>query len=200
MTNSLKIITELINYLNTFEIEKGKEAIDLKDFILWLNGHVFDQNHSLESSHDEINIDMELTFLLIMQSKHYKSYCKEALINTEINSPDEYSFLYHLSMVDSYRKMELIHIHLLEAPSGIEVIKRLLKKGFIEEFDDKKDKRAKRICITKNGRQETDKLTPHMQEVYSKMAAETTLKEKLHIVSFLKRFNDYHLNNSDFKK
>lgn len=197
MTNSLNIISELINYLNTFEIEKGKEAIDLKDFILWLNGHVFDQNHSMESRHDEINIDMELTFLLIMQTKHYKSYCKEALINTEINSPDEYSFLYHLSMVDSYRKMELIHIHLLEAPSGIEIIKRLLKKGFIEEFDDIEDKRAKRVSLTKKGRQETDKLTPLMQKVYSKMAADTSLNEKLHIISFLKRFNDYHLFNNE---
>jgi len=196
MNNSLNIIAELIKHVKRFENEKGQEPKDVKEFIIWLNQLLFEQYHALESSHDENDIDMELTFLLIMQSKHYKMYCKEALINTDINSPDEYSFLYHLSLVDSFRKMELIHIHLLEAPSGIEVIKRLLKKGFIEEFDDKEDKRAKRVRITNKGKQETDKLTPQMKDVYSKMAAGMTLKEKLHILSFLKRFNDYHQNNN----
>ncbi len=154
----------------------------------------------MESGHDENDIDMELTFLLIMQSKHYKTYCKEVLVDSEINSPDEYSFLYHLSLVDSFRKMELIHIHLLEAPSGIEVIKRLLKKGFIEEFDDKQDKRAKRIKITNEGRVETEKLTPQMQTVYSKMTAKMLLKEKIHIISLLKELNDYHSTPKDKRK
>jgi DNA-binding MarR family transcriptional regulator len=193
MNNYLNIVAELIDHLKRYESEKGREPKDVKEFTIWLNQFVFEQNHSFETSQEENNFDMELTFLLIMQSKHYKMYCKEALVNTEINSPDEYSFLYHLSLVDSFRKMELIHIHLLEAPSGIEIIKRLLKKDFIQEFDDKEDRRAKRIRLTEKGRQETEKLTPQMEEVYSKMAAEMSLKEKLYIVSLLRKLNDYHL-------
>jgi DNA-binding MarR family transcriptional regulator len=196
MSHLLNIINELIDYLKRYEKEKGHEPADVKEFTIWLNQFVYKQKHSLESGHEENSIDMELTFLLIMQNKHYKSYCKQALVNTDINSPDEYSFLYHLSLVESFRKMELIDIHLLEAPSGIEVIKRLLKKGFIEEYDDREDKRAKRIKITEKGRQETDKLTPQMEEVYSKMAAEMTLKEKLHMVTYLQRLNEYHLKNN----
>jgi len=197
MNNSLNIVAELIEQLKRFENEKGQEPHDVKEFTIWLNQVVFEHHTSLEAGHEENDIDMELTFLLIMQSKHYKTYCKEALIDTEINSPDEYSFLYHLSLVDSFRKMELIHIHLLEAPSGIEVIKRLLKKGFIEEFDDKDDKRAKRVRISKKGRQETDKLTPNMKEVYTKMTAEISLNEKIHVISFLRELNDYHLAPKD---
>lgn len=192
MNQSLNIISELIEVLNKFTNEKGNEPKDLKEFVVWLNQLVFEPQHSLESGIRENDIDMELTFLLIMQNKYYKTYCKEALVNTDINSPDEYSFLYHLSLVDSFRKMELIHIHLLEAPSGIEVIKRLLKKGFIEEFDDKEDKRAKRIRITTKGKQEADRITPKMQEVYTKMSAELSLKEKLHVISFLRGISNYH--------
>ena len=192
MNNSLNIVTELVEQLKRFEIEKGQEPKDIKEFTVWLNQAAFEHHTSLESGNGENDIDMQLTFLLIMQSKHYKTYCKEALVDTEINSPDEYSFLYHLSLVDSFRKMELIHIHLLEAPSGIEVIKRLLKKNFIEEFDDADDKRAKRVRITKRGRRETDKLTPNMKEVYSKMTAEISFKEKTHVISILRELNDYH--------
>ena len=200
MNKSLNIVKELVEQLNRFESEKGQEPKDIKEFTVWLNQVVFEHHASMESGHQENDIDMELTFLLIMQSKHYKTYCKDALANTEINSPDEYSFLYHLSLVDSFRKMELIHIHLLEAPSGIEVIKRLLKKDFIEEFDDKDDKRAKRVRITNKGRKETDKITPQMKLVYSKMTAEMSLKEKLYIVSMLKELNDYHLNPKEKRK
>ena len=200
MSNTLNIVKDLIEHLRRFEIEKGQEPQDVKEFAIWLSQLLFESHNSLESNQDESNIDMELTFLLIMQSKHYKTYCKEALINTEINSPDEYSFLYHLSLVDSFRKMELIHIHLLEAPSGIEVIKRLLKRDFIEEYDDKDDKRAKRVRITTKGRKEIDKITPQMKLVYSKMTAEMSLKEKLYAVSLLKGINDYHSTPKDKRK
>jgi len=200
MNNSLNILTELIELLNRFEREKGQEPKDLKEFTIWLSQLLFEPHSSAEHSHEETDINMELTFLLIMQNKHYKTYCKEAFVNTEINSPDEYSFLFHLSLVDSFRKMELVHIHLLEAPSGIEVLKRLLKKGFIEEFDDKNDKRAKRVRITDKGRQEAEKLSPQMKTVYSKMAAEMSLKEKIHVISFLKELNDYHLTPKEKSK
>lgn len=200
MNNSLNIVTELVEQLKRFENEKGQEPKDLKEFTVWLNQVVFEHHTSSESGHGENDIDMELTFLLIMQNKHYKTYCKEALVETEIKSPDEYSFLYHLSLVDSFRKMELIHIHLLEAPSGIEVIKRLLKKDFIEEFDDKEDKRAKRVRITEKGRLETERLTPNMKKVYSKMTAEMSFKEKTHVISFLRELNDYHSTPKDKRK
>lgn len=200
MNNSLNIVAELVEQLERFESEKGHEPKDLKEFTVWLNQVVFEHHNSSESGHGENDIDMELTFLLIMQNKHYKAYCKEALVETEIKSPDEYSFLYHLSLVDSFRKMELIHIHLLEAPSGIEVIKRLLKKELIEEFDDKEDKRAKRVRITEKGRLETERLTPNMKKVYSKMTAEMSIKEKTHVISFLRELNDYHSNPKNRRK
>lgn len=200
MNNSLNIVTALIEQIKRFESEKGQEPQDIKEFTIWLNQVVFEHHTSLKSGHEEDDIDMELTFLLIMQSKHYKMYCKEALVDTEINSPDEYSFLYHLSLVESFRKMELIHIHLLEAPSGIEVIKRLLKKDFIEEFDDPDDKRAKRVRITKKGKQETERLAPNMKQVYSKMTAKMSFKEKTHVISFLRELNEYHSTPKDKRK
>lgn len=192
MNHTINILKELLEYLNRFKKEKGKEVKDVKEFAIWLSKSVFQQDTRMVSDLDENDTDMELTFLLIMQSKYYKTYCKDALANSGINSPDEYSFLYHLSLVDSFRKMELIQIHLLEAPSGIEVIKRLLKKGFIEEFDDNQDKRAKRVKLTEKGREEIKKVTPQMQRVYKKMAAKMPQKEKLQVISLLKEQNDYH--------
>ena len=137
-------------------------------------------------------LDMELTFLLVMQSRYYKAYAKKVLGESELSSPDGFSFLYHLSLAESYRKMELIKMHHLEPPSGIEVLKRLLHKGFIAEFDDAHDKRAKRIRITEKGRTELEGILPKMREVFQLMTAELSLNEKLHAVGLLKQMNDFH--------
>jgi len=85
-------------------------------------------------------------------------------------------------------------MHHLEPPSGIEVLKRLLNKGLIEEFDDKDDKRAKRIKITEKGKKELQLVMPKMSEVFTMMTAELSLNEKLHLLAFLKQINDFHTN------
>ena len=83
-------------------------------------------------------------------------------------------------------------MHLLEPPSGIEVLKRLLKKSLIEEFNDPDDKRARRIRITQKGKTELHKVLPKMEKVFHSMTAEMSLNEKLHVVSFLKSMNEFH--------
>jgi DNA-binding MarR family transcriptional regulator len=131
-----------------------------------------------------------------MQSRYYKTYAKRVLGESELTSPDGFSFLYHLSHTDSFRKMELIKMHHLEPPSGIEVLKRLLNKGLIEEFDDADDKRAKRISITGKGKKELQSIMPKMKEVFHLMTAELSLNEKLHAIGFLKQMNDFHTSSS----
>lgn len=197
MEQSINITKELLDYLNAYSKEKSREPKDLREFIVWLSSLFFDTHHSAKMNKNESDLDMELTFLLIMQNRHYKTYSKKVLQNSEMKTPDDFSFLYHLSLIDSFRKMELINIHLLEAPSGIEVLKRLLKKKLIEEFDDPDDKRAKRIRLTKKGSSELKKIVPQMQEVYKHMTAGMNMKEKVHVISFLNKINDFHLNKLD---
>ena len=165
------ILKELITWIEKFEAQSSQDKKNLRDFLIWLNSKVFDESSSHHSVDDINMIDMELTFLLIMQNKHYKSYSKKVLGNSEITSVEGFSFLYHLGLVDSYRKMELIKMHLLEPPSGIEILKRLFKKGLISEFDDPNDKRAVRIKITEKGRNELNKNMKGMQKVFKTMTA-----------------------------
>jgi DNA-binding MarR family transcriptional regulator len=193
MNTSISILKELIQHLEDFE-QKHQKA-NIKDFVMWLNERVFNENQGNKKNQDKSELNMELTHYLVTQNKYFKTYCKAALHDSNLATPDDFSFLYHLTVVDSFRKMELINIHLLEAPSGIEVLKRLHKKGFIEEFDDANDKRAKRIRITKKGQTEVKKLEPKMKEVYHKMSADMNMKEKIHFISLLKKLSDYHSEN-----
>ena len=200
MNTSLNIIGEVISWLELFTEENTSDDESLKSFIIWLNSKLFADEHEGQLNHDTDVLDMELTFLLALQNRHYKAYAKAALGESELSSPEGFSFLYHLSLVDSYRKMELIKMHLIEPPSGIEVLKRLLKKQLIEEYDYRDDKRAKRIRISKTGKKEIQMILPKMQNVFSSMTADMSLNEKLHVVSFLKHMNDYHIKKTNMLK
>jgi DNA-binding MarR family transcriptional regulator len=191
---SIKIIKEIVDWFEQFLKEHPENGFSLESFILWLNSKLFSDNHIDKSEYNPEALDMELSFLLVMQSRYYKAYVKKVLGETELSSPDGFSFLYHLSLVRSYRKMELIKMHHIEPSSGIEVLKRLLNKGFIEEFDDPDDKRAKRTRITETGRKEIQNIMPKMTEVFRLMTAEMSLNEKIHVLAFLKQMNDFHTN------
>jgi DNA-binding MarR family transcriptional regulator len=192
MKSSLDILKEIVNWLEEYQNDNHINEHSLESFIIWLNSRLFSESHAEKSQHNPEMLDMELSFLLVMQSRYYKAYAKKVLGESELTSPDGFSFLYHLSLADSYRKMELIKMHQLEPPSGIEVLKRLLKKGFIKEFDDADDGRAKRISITEKGKKELQHIMPGMKEVFQLMTAELSLNEKLHAVGLLKQLNDFH--------
>ena len=193
MNKTLKVTKELIHWLEEFSQENLETEISLESFIIWLNSRLFEDRQRSQHGQDHGDLDMEVSFLLSLQNRHYKAYAKNALIDSDLSSPEGFSFLYHLNMVESFRKMELIKMHQLEPPSGIEVLKRLIHRKFIEEFDDPDDKRARRIRISETGKQKLQSLLPKMQEVFSSMTAELSLNEKIHLISFLRQMNDYHL-------
>ncbi len=195
MKSSIEIVKEIVQWLEEYQKETPVEKHTLDAFILWLNSRLFSDDSTEKSLHSPEMLDMELSFMLVMQSRYYKAYAKKVLGESELTSPDGFSFLYHLSLVDSYRKMELIRMHHLEPPSGIEVLKRLIKKELIEEFDDPVDKRAKRIYITEKGKKELQRIMPKMSEVFHLMTAEMSLNEKLHVLAFLQQMNDFHMDH-----
>jgi len=194
MKSSLDILKEIVHRLEEYQKEYHADDHSLESFVLWLNSRLFSESHAGKGKQSPEMLDMELSFLLVMQSRYYKTYAKRVLGDSELTSPDGFSFLYHLNHTDSFRKMELIKMHHLEPPSGIEVLKRLSKKGFIAEFDDADDKRAKRIRITEKGKQELQRIMPKMIEVFHLMTAELSLNEKIHALGFLKQMNDFHVS------
>ena len=195
MKSSLEILKEILHWLEEYQKENRSDDSSLESFIIWLNSRLFSGGKVGKSRHSPELLDMELSFVLVMQSRYYKTYAKKVLGESELTSPDGFSFLYHLYHTDSFRKMELIKMHHLEPPSGIEVLKRLLNKGLIEEYDDADDRRAKRIKITDKGKKELQVVMPKMTEVFRLMTAELSLNEKLHMLAFLKQMNDFHTSS-----
>jgi len=177
-----QLLHQLIDRLA--EYEKSNSSATMEDFVIWLSGEYFDSEHS--DQHEE-QLDLMLVFQISMLNKSIKKQTKEVIASSKLSSLDGYSFLLHLEQADSYRKMELIEMHNLEAPTGIEVIKRLLAKGLIEEFNDEVDKRAKRVKMTAAGREELSRLKPQIESRFAHFAKALSTHEKLGLVAAMNK-------------
>jgi DNA-binding MarR family transcriptional regulator len=166
------------------EFNKNNASGTMEDFVVWLSGKFF---QSEESDGHQEQLDLMLAFQISMLNKSIKRQTKEVISESSLSSLDGYSFLLHLENEDSFRKMELIEMHNLEAPTGIEIIKRLLSKGLIQEFNDPEDKRAKRIRMTENGKAELDRLKPLVDAKFKSFAKSLPLNDKLSLVAALNK-------------
>ena len=203
-----ELILGLVSKVREFQQSKSGTQMSIESFAIWLNQQVLigeekdrrtprslkkellKKEKSSEFTTSPINV--QLTLLLYMLSKHFKLYSRKVLHDTDLVSMDGHTFLASLSHTESMTKMELIRAHYMETPSGIEVIKRLLKKGFIEEFDDPNDRRAKRIKITKKGVEEFQATFSDIRKVIEIMAGNLSDRQRINLVGLLDDLNDHH--------
>lgn len=174
------LLKQMIPYME--EYQRIKPSENMEDFVIWLNNKLFAaKDNEVHFAHKELFI----AFKLMHINKELKKQTKLVLSKSNTSSIDEYSFLLHLYYQESFRKMEIVELHNLEAPTGIEIIKRLLKNKLIEEFPDKEDKRAKRIKITENGKIEFETIKPKIDEIFNEFTEPLNLNEKIQISGLL---------------
>lgn len=84
------------------------------------------------------------------------NYANMALKGTDVNQIEEFGMLLTIKQEKNPKKTEVIYANLYELSSGTDMLARMKKKGFIKEYDDKEDKRSKRIELTPKGEKVVD--------------------------------------------
>jgi len=84
-------------------------------------------------------------------SKLNMSYVNMALKETELNQIEEFGILITIKQEKNPKKTELINANLFELSSGTDMLARMKKRGLIKEYNDKEDKRSKRVELTAKG-------------------------------------------------
>ncbi|MES2130812.1 MAG: winged helix DNA-binding protein [Bacteroidota bacterium] len=78
-------------------------------------------------------------------------YANAALKGTELNQIEEFGVLVTIKQEKNPKKTEVIYANLFELSSGTDMLARMIKRGLIKEYDDKDDKRSKRLELTPKG-------------------------------------------------
>ena len=198
MMYKIELIKQLLEYVEEFE--NKTDEVDLKEFSLYLKEQVFDEkikNHEISfNKEDYLNYknykEVEFSTLLTGLFRFAKHYLKKTFHNNSFKTIDEFGFLATLLKEESLLKNELISHHHLEISSGSEILKRLIKNKLIAEYQDKKDKRAKRVKITEKGRNEIISSFDEMYKVSKIIRGNISDEELIHALNVLNKLTYFH--------
>lgn len=136
--------------------------------------------------------DEDLGKLLLMMNRYAKHYIKIAFEGTELQTPEEFTYLMVLFSYDKLLQSELIKKNAMEKASGNEVIKRLLRLGLIEKAPHVEDKRARPIAVSPSGRTLLLSLLPKMKTVGTILIGNLSAQERDLLILLLAKLDRHH--------
>ncbi len=194
-----QLLKELLPYLEAFEAVKKNDSDSLEDFIEWLiNERKGDKIQSVEKYYRSPSMDLQgnlnaqITQLLALMNKYLRFYLKKGFEGTVLSGPDDFGFLATLFLEGDLQKNELIEKNTMEFSSGMEVIKRLEKNKLIESLPDNKDKRAKIVQLTEEGKGVLVSIMPLMTQIAQIAMANLNNTEREQLLEILNKLNHFH--------
>lgn len=163
-------------------------APDVQSFARWLEANTentppFEQPNEGETM---------FAPLLVFSYRYARLYMKKAIDGSALSSADDWGFLMNLLDKDGQTKMELIESQIFEKTSGMEVINRLIRQGFIAQEQGTSDKRSKQLHITEQGSSVAFGVMQSMQQVADIVRGNLTDQELTQLENILEKLHHFH--------
>ena len=182
-------LKEILTLAEKFETE-SRQSPNMATFVQWLNKEVLVPSNDLPAQSS--SADLDIAKYAIYMSRYAKFYAKHALNGSKLVTYDDFVYLMALLKYGEKTKTELIQFNIQEKAAGVEVIKRLIKNGFISQTNDEVDRRSKRLTISVAGQAELYAVLEKMQTVAQLVGGNLTVAEKNTLVALLQKLNDFH--------
>lgn len=130
--------------------------------------------------------------LLVHLNRYAKTYAKAAIHDSPFATQDEFSYLITLQAFGAMGKMELIKKNIEEKPTGMQIINRLIARGWVSQKESVTDKRSKVIAITKKGMQTLEKQMDKIRLASRIVAGNLTEGEKSQLIYLLSKLDAFH--------
>lgn len=187
---SSQLVVALVNEWAAYEAQHNSPS--LQGFCWW---YLANQPGSLPDQadiFDETPLNGLLGKLMARVAQYDHLYTKKALNELGLNNVDDMMYLHMIHHLKAPRKAELIHEMLSEFPSGIEIIRRLLRLSLITELPDETDKRARRVRLTETGEQLLLASYALLHQAGEMMYDLLSEPEKLLLAHLLGRLDGFH--------
>lgn len=187
---SYQSIKALIDHFEAFEDATGRT--DLGQFANWLNNTLNGPQSAKNVEFRSEPVEQGILQSFGELSHHARHYVKKLVRDTALSSWNDLVMVIVLYHRGSQRKSDVIQQSLMDLSPGIEVLKRLIKRGIIIEEPDPEDKRAKRVELTREGRELYESLQSEMHVAGQIVAGNLTAKEKWLILPLLQKLVHFH--------
>lgn len=192
----LNLIIDIITELDHFQKMQPNSQKTLEDFRLYLNEKAYEKetprNLSEKFDLNVNNLENEIAKQVIMLGRYSKHLIKKSLENHPDLVNEDFTYLFRLMDYSSLTKMQLIEKNAHEKQSGIEIIKRLVRNGLIDESPDPDDKRSTRVSVTEKGKKVFLESMKDITVVSKIMCGKLNDQEKENLLESLKKLNTFH--------
>lgn len=189
-------LKDLIVLAEDYERSTGKEP-KTNDFIAWLQTKElppvpFHDMPLTKEGYGDAHTPGLISKLIVYMYRYAKLYIKKALEGSPLQSMDEFGYMVSLLQYEPLNKTELIQQNRHEKPTGMEIIKRLVRLGYMEETVHKEDKRSKALRVSEKGRELLAGLYGNMDKISRLILGDLSPLEQYQLVVTLQRLDDYH--------
>lgn len=187
------LLHQIIEDLETFEQQMGQRPI--KDFALWMYEKYVDpdSNISIEPNPDFDNdLNAEMGYGVSVLYQHSRHYIRKALKGSKLNGVQDFGFLATLMEIGDMTKSQLIEHNFLDYSPGMEVIRRLIKRGLAEDYPAPEDARSRMVRATEAGKQEFGMVIGKVQQAGHIIGGNLETGEKLRAVAGIRKLLHFH--------
>jgi len=193
-----ELVRNVIQLLEEFEQSNAESTYtcDIEGFKHWVSVTSLTSgvNHepNWESKENGRSAESVISTLLVHLNRYAKTYSKSAMLDSPFSTQEEFIYLINLKAFGAMGKMELIKMNIQDKPTGIQIINRLIKHGWVSQTDSIHDKRSKVIELTELG-EET--LNAHMSKIRQAtliVSGNLSEAEKLQLIALLSKLTDFH--------
>ena len=133
-----------------------------------------------------------LSFFLVRLRKFAGHYLKHVFDDTPFSGVDDFSFLGTLMYEGPMRKIDVIKANATDGPTGMDIIKRLIKNELVETERHPEDRRAVLVKATVKGRMAFLGVLPALEAAGRVIEAELPDTELDVLLDILDRMDKYH--------
>lgn len=194
-----KLLRETINLIEEFENEQPAKShfpLNISGFKRWIY-----ENHLHEIPPPEPDWEGKaqgrspesVINTLIVHMNHYaKSYSKSAIHDSDFRTQEDFIYLINLKAFGAMSKMDLVKKNIQEKSAGMQIINRLIGKGWVSQQDSLVDKRSKLIQITEKGKKALEGQMGKIRKATQVVTGDLDYAEKMELIRLLTKLDQFH--------
>lgn len=139
-----------------------------------------------------------ISTLLVHMNRYAERYSDAAIMNSDFSTQDDFIYLINLKSFGHMTKSELITKNIHEESKGIQVIKRLEARGWIEHVEPLLGDLTDVVFISEKGDMALKAQMDQIRKATSMVAGDLTHDERIELIKILTKLELFH--QSVFRK
>jgi len=193
------ILKSVVNLLEEFEVENflgGTYPNDIEGFKKWIVVNYKDEEinnePNWEGKEKGRSAESVINTLIVHLNRYAKSYSKSAIFGSSFSTQEDFIYLINLKAFGEMTKMDLIKKNVHEKPAGMQIINRLIAKGWVKQTNSEIDKRSKVLKINNAGLEVLESQMDKIKKATEIVTGDLTHNEKMELIRLLHKLNDFH--------